>query len=80
MVWPYKNFLNTSLYFGEGRTLKKGQTLAFFHFSLRFGQASKKIEASQGFWYERVGANMLFRNSTPPVCITIDVPVIAHFL
>ena len=38
----------------------------FFMFFLKFGLACRKIEASQGFYYQGVGANMLFRNSLPP--------------
>ena len=61
-------------------TLKKGQILALFSFFfLKFGLACRKIDASQGFWYQRVGADMLSRNSPPPICITTDVSVIAHF-
>ena len=60
-------------------TLKKGQILTFSHFFLKVGLACRKIEASQGFWYQGVDANMLFQNSPPLICITIDVPVIAHF-
>ena len=54
-----------SLYLGM-EDLKKGQILAFFHFFLKFGQACRKIEASQGFWHQGVGVDMLFRNSPPP--------------
>ena len=60
-------------------TLKKSQILALFHFLLKIGLACRKINASQGFWYQGVGADMLFQNSSPPICITIDIPVIAHF-
>ena len=56
-----------------------GQILALFHFFQKIGLGCRKIEASQGFWYQGVGADMLFQNSLPPICITIDVPVIAHF-
>ena len=65
-VWPYKNFLNYVLIFWEGRTLKKGQIFGSFNFFLEIGLACRKIEASQGFWYQGVGADMLFRNSLCP--------------
>ena len=47
-------------------TLKKGQILDLFYFFLKFSLACRKIEASQGFWYQGVGADMLFRNLPPP--------------
>ena len=57
-----------------------GLKIEFFHFFfLKFGLACRNIEASQGFWYQGVGTDILFRNSPLPICITIDVPVIAHF-
>ena len=31
-----------------------------FIFFLKFGLACRKIEASQGFWYQGVGTNILF--------------------
>ena len=41
--------------------------IEFFHFFLlKFGLANRKIEASQGFWYQGVGADILFRNSSSP--------------
>ena len=45
---------------------KKGQILALFHVFLKIGLACRKIEISQGFWYQGVGADMLFRNSPLP--------------
>ena len=42
-----------------------GQILALFHVFLKIGLACRKIEVSQGFWYQGVGADMLFRNSPP---------------
>ena len=60
----------------------KCQILALFHFSLKFGLACRKTEASQGFWYQGVGADMLFRNSPSPICITIDsllLPIFPKF-
>ena len=46
---------------------------------LKFGLTCWKIEASQGFWYQGLGGDILFRNSPPPIRIRIDVPVIAYF-
>ena len=60
----------------------KGQILALFHFFLKFGLACRKIEASQGFWYQGVGADMLFRNSQSPIWITVDsllLPIFSKF-
>ena len=59
-------FFEYVLIFWEGRTLKKGRILALLHFFLQFGLSCKKREASQGFWYQEVGADMLFRNEPPP--------------
>ena len=73
------------LIFWEGRTLKKGQIfglkiLFFFHFFfLKFGLACRRIEASQGFWYQGAGLIFSFEIDDPPICITVDVPVIARF-
>ena len=55
------------LIFWEGRTLKKGQILAWKLrvFSLKFGLACRKIEASQGFWYQGARVDILFQNSPP---------------
>ena len=40
-----------------------GLKIEFFHFfSLKFGLACRKVEASQGFWYQGVGTDILFRN------------------
>ena len=78
-MFGHIKFFEYVLIFWEGRTLKKGQILAFFHFFLKFGLACRKIEVSQGFWYQGVGDDILFPNSPPPICITIDVPAIAHF-
>ena len=49
-----------------GKDPKKGSNFGSFSFFLKIGLACKKIEASQGFLYQRVGADMLFRNSPPP--------------
>ena len=69
-----------ALIFWEERTLKKGQILAFFQFFLKFRLACRKIKASQGFWYQGAGADMLFRKSpSTPICIPKVVPVTAHF-
>ena len=37
------------------------------------------ISEKQWFWYQGVGTDILFWNSQPPICIAIEVPVIAHF-
>ena len=40
-----------------------GLRIEFFHFfSLKFGLACRKIETSQGFWYQGLKADILFRN------------------
>ena len=53
--------------------------IQLFIFFLKFGLASRKTEASQGFWYHGVGADILFETDHPPICIAIHDPVIAHF-
>ena len=64
--WSYKIVINTSLYFeGEGP---------------KFGLACKEIEALKGFWYQSARVECCFRNSPPPICITVDVIVIVLFL
>ena len=66
VIWKFFEYV---LIFWEGRTLKKGQILAwklsFSFFFLKFGRACRKIEASQGFWYQGVEADILFRNWPP---------------
>ena len=55
--------------------------LEFFSlFFLKFGLAYRKVEASQGFLYQGVRTDLLFRNSPPSELQAIDVPVIDHFL
>ena len=51
--------------FWEGRS---NFGLNFFIFFLKFGVACRKIEVSQGFWYQGVGADIPFQNSPPPIC------------
>ena len=58
-------FLDTSLYFGRGGPKERsnfGLKIEFFHFFLKFGLTSGKVEASQGFWYQGVGTDILFPN------------------
>ena len=71
-----------SLYFrGEGRKKVKFwlENWVFTFFFLSFGLACRKIEAPQRFWYQRVVANIVFRNWPRLICITIDVPVLENF-
>ena len=51
----------------------------FFIFFSKFCVACRKNETSQGIWYQRVGGDVLFRNSPPQTCITIDVLVLPIF-
>ena len=39
-----------------------GLKIQFFHFFQKFRLACRKVEASQGFWYQGVGTDILFRN------------------
>ena len=66
-------------YILRGKDLKKGSNFGSFLFFLKIGLACRKLEASQGFWYQGVGTDMLFQNSLPPIFITIDVPVLPIF-
>ena len=77
-MFGHIKFFEYILIFWEGRTLKRVKDW-LFSFILKIGLACKKIETSQGFWYQGVGADMLFRNSQPPVWITINVPVLLIF-
>ena len=57
-----------------------GLKIEFFHyFFLKFGLPCRKGEASQRFWYQEVGLIFCFEIDYGPICITIYVPVIAHF-
>ena len=80
VIWKIFGYV---LIFWERRTLKKrsnfGLKIEFFISFLKFDLACRKVEASQGFWYQGVDTDILFRNWSPPICITIDVPAIAHF-
>ena len=41
-----------------GEDPKEGSNFGHFSFLLKFGLACRKIEASQGFWYQGIGANV----------------------
>ena len=57
-----------------------GLKIEFFHFyPLKFGLAWRKIEVSQGFWYQGVGLIFSFEIDNPQIPITIDLHVIDHF-
>ena len=57
-----------------------GLKIKFFNFFLKFGLACRKIEASQGFWYQGVGTGQYSLSKlTTPDLHKRDVPIIAHF-
>ena len=63
----YKKIFSICPYILEGEDPKErsnfGLKLELFHFfSIKFGLVCRKIEASQGFWYQGIGADILFRN------------------
>ena len=52
--------------------------IEFFIFFLKFSLVSRTIETSK-ILVPGGRADIFFRNRPPPICITIDVHVIAHF-
>ena len=64
-----KNLIHPYTYFGRERPLRKVKFCTenwAFSFFLKFGLACRKMEASQGFWYQGVWADILIRNGPLP--------------
>ena len=78
-----KNFLVRPYILGREDPKERsnfGLKIEFLHiFSLKFDLPCRKIEASQGFWYQGVEADIFFPNLPLSICIKIIVPVTAHF-
>ena len=61
-----KKFFKNVLIFLEGRSVKEGQilvqNLSFSFFPPKIDLVCRKTEASEGFWYQGVEADILLRS------------------